>query len=45
MNKMEDLFDESKSLVLSESDHFVEDGVICKQSWKETELKALFILK
>jgi len=45
MNKMGDLFHEWKPLVLSESDHFVEDGVICEQSWKKANQKVLFILK
>ena len=42
---MEELFNEWKDAVLKESDHFVEDGIVCEQSWEEADRKVLFILK
>jgi hypothetical protein len=42
---MEDLFNEWKALVLEESDHFVEDGIICQENWDSANRKILFILK
>ena len=45
MKEMEELFIEWKSLVLSEADHFVEDGIICHETWASVNSKILFILK
>lgn len=42
---MEKLFKEWRLLVRQDSDHFVEDGIICKEKWLKSNKKILFILK
>jgi len=42
---MDELFNEWKPLVLSDADHFVEDGIICQETWNSVNCKVLFILK
>lgn len=42
---MDELFKEWKTLIMSDAKHFVEDGVICHESWGEVDCKLLFILK
>ena len=46
MGAMESLFKEwEKKVIGTDGDHFVKDGVICKNGWKEAKTKVLFILK
>jgi len=45
MTEMEKLFNEWKGLVLSKSDHFVEDGIICPEKWDSVNTKVLLVLK
>ena len=46
MRKINDLFNEWEKLVKEEgSDHFVPDGVISEEHWKQANRKILFILK
>jgi len=42
---LEELFKEWKLSVLEESDHFVEDGIVCEEKWLKSKQKILFILK
>ena len=44
MKDMDELFKEWKPLVLFDSDHFVEDGIICHETWNSVNRKILFIL-
>ncbi len=45
MEEMSELFAVWRPRVMQESDHFVEDGIICPEKWKEASKKILFILK
>ncbi|WP_415886608.1 hypothetical protein ACMXYO_01150 [Neptuniibacter sp. QD37_6] len=45
MDKMDQLLAKWKEEVSAESDHFVEDGIICQEGWNAAERKILFILK
>lgn len=45
MGDMEKLFAEWKTSIFEESDHFVEDGIICPEMWNQASKKILFILK
>ncbi len=45
MDEMEDLLNEWEKLVLTESDHFVRDGVISQPHWDDANIKILFLLK
>lgn len=42
---LEILFDEWRSHVALEAGHFVEDGIVCKESWSTAKRKVLFLLK
>ena len=39
------LFDEWRPHVEAEAGHFVEDGIVCKESWRIAKRKVLFLLK
>jgi hypothetical protein len=45
MKDMDELFKEWRPLVLADSDHFVEDGIICHETWNSVNRRILFILK
>lgn len=39
------LLNEWRSQVVREAGHFVEDGVVCQESWRKAKRKVLFLLK
>lgn len=39
------LLNEWRSQVVREAGHFVEDGVVCQESWSKAKLRVLFLLK
>lgn len=44
-SSMAALFDEWRPQVMAEAGHFVEDGIVCLESWRIAKRKILFLLK
>lgn len=44
-SSMATLFDEWRPHVVAEAGHFVEDGIVCMESWRIAKRKILFLLK